>query len=269
VHPEYLLKIAYVAHRAKGKAIDVDMYQRMVKKGRLKKIAEYISEDGIFPTNIVVNIRNKKYVRFDVGNQEGDPSCARFGWLTMLPTYGCAWIIDGQHRLFAYSGHERANKTYLNVLAFESLSSSQQARMFVDINSEQKNVKRALLVELDADLKWDASDENDRIQAIISKVGIALDSDIDSVLRNRILLADAKRTDIRCISLTSVYSALDRNGFFIRSRKKDVIDRGPLWRDDGKACLKRSLVVIKDWFSTVVSRVFRTYAFEVAVPLAR
>ena len=38
VSPEYLLKIAYVSHRAKGKASDIHTYQRMIAKSRLKKI---------------------------------------------------------------------------------------------------------------------------------------------------------------------------------------------------------------------------------------
>jgi hypothetical protein len=36
ISPEYLLKISYVSHRAKGKAFDIDTYQRMLKKSRLK-----------------------------------------------------------------------------------------------------------------------------------------------------------------------------------------------------------------------------------------
>jgi hypothetical protein len=37
ISPEYLLKIAYVSHRAKGKATDVNTYQRMIKRTRLVK----------------------------------------------------------------------------------------------------------------------------------------------------------------------------------------------------------------------------------------
>jgi len=151
IRPDYLLKIGYVAHRMKGKAIDVDMYQRMISRARLKKIATFITEGGNFPTNIVINVRDRKFVEFKRGEQETQDDGALFGWLTLRPAYGCAWIIDGQHRLFAYSGHEMATKAHLNVLAYEALSSSDQAQMFVDINSEQRKVKRSLLVELDAD----------------------------------------------------------------------------------------------------------------------
>jgi DNA sulfur modification protein DndB len=50
VSPEYLLKIAFVSHRAKGKPSDIDAYQRLLKKSRLNSIREYIAEGGIFPT---------------------------------------------------------------------------------------------------------------------------------------------------------------------------------------------------------------------------
>src|SRR5206468_744556 len=40
VSPSYLLKIAFVSHRAKGKASDIDTYQRMIRKSRLNKIRD-------------------------------------------------------------------------------------------------------------------------------------------------------------------------------------------------------------------------------------
>src|SRR6185436_9809752 len=64
ISPEYLLKIAYVSHRSKGKASDVHTYQRMLSRSRLNKIRKYISDDGIFPTNIVVNMESKR-IRFE------------------------------------------------------------------------------------------------------------------------------------------------------------------------------------------------------------
>lgn len=139
ISPEYLLKISYVSHRARGKATDIHTYQRMLSKYRLKSIKRYISEDGIFPTNIVVNLENKR-LRFERIHQETDPKIRRgsgvLGWLDIRPAYKSAWIIDGQHRLFAYSGHELAPRSLLSVLAFEGLSPSEQAKLFIDINAE-------------------------------------------------------------------------------------------------------------------------------------
>ncbi len=80
------------------------------------------------------------------------------GWLDIRCAYKSAWIIDGQHRLFAYSGHVQAAKARLSVLAFEKLPSSTQAQLFVDINAEQKSVKQSLLQELYAGLHENATE---------------------------------------------------------------------------------------------------------------
>src|SRR3972149_3466834 len=111
VSPEYLLKIAYVSHRAKGKASDVDTYQRMIKKSRLRKIREYITNDGIFPTNIVVNLKADCFDFQRAKQEDASATDATFGWLRLKPSYQSAWIIDGQHRLFAYAGHVRSSKS--------------------------------------------------------------------------------------------------------------------------------------------------------------
>jgi DNA sulfur modification protein DndB len=251
IKPSYLLKVAYVAHRAKGKAIDLDAYQRMISKSRLAKIAEYIGAGGMFPTNIVINFENPKHVRFDRGKQEGGDESGVFGWLTFSPAYGSAWIIDGQHRLFAFSGHSKAESSFLSVLAFEGLSASHQAKLFVDINSEQRTVKRSLLVELDATLKWEDEDIEKRVDAIISKAGMALDEQLDSPLKDRVLLADVRRTDTRCVSLTALASALDKPGIFIVRKQRGFTEFGPLWRDNTSECLKRTVHVARGWLGPI------------------
>ncbi|MDY6864959.1 MAG: DGQHR domain-containing protein, partial [Halobacteriota archaeon] len=66
MEPEKLLKIAYIAHRGKTSGASIETYQRMARKSRLKKIAEYIHEkEGIFPTSIVINIETNRPLRFD------------------------------------------------------------------------------------------------------------------------------------------------------------------------------------------------------------
>lgn len=253
ISPEYLLKISYVSHRSKGKASDVHTYQRMVAKSRLKKIREYISDQGVFPTNIVINL-DKECINFEKTHQnnssEEQELSGTLGWLDIKPTYKSAWIIDGQHRLFAYSGHERAKSSHLSVLAFEGIPPSIQAQLFVDINAKQKSVKASLLQELFAELNWDSDSASDRVQAIISKAVQVLDSDRESPLFNRILNADSVKDSYRCISLTSVFSALSKGNFYIvRENKGDVIEYGPLWAGNNDATLRRTVAVLKFWFT--------------------
>lgn len=255
ISPAYLLKIAYVSHRSKGKGADIDTYQRMVKKSRLDRIREYISGGGIFPTNIVINL-DKKRLEFhrisqDTTNEYGDKK-GIFGWLTIRPSYKSAWIIDGQHRLYAYSGHEKAEKDVLPVLAFEDLKPSQQANLFVEINSKQKAVRKSLLDELFAELKWDSDDPKDRVAAIISKTYQYLNIDPESALYGKIMPVDVTKDTIRCISLTSLCSATEKCNFYIHKTRRDhILECGSFWQGDSEATLKRTVYMINNWLNLV------------------
>jgi len=253
ISPEYLLKISYVSHRAKGKASDVTTYQRMLRKSRLKKIRDYITDDGIFPTNVVVNME-KNRLQFDRIHQESDadPDAGILGWLTIRPAYRSAWIIDGQHRLFAYSGHPKAPKSRLAVLAFEGLSPSKQAELFVDINAKQKSVKRSLLEELYSELNRDSESPVDRASAIVSRAILDLDTDMESPFYKRIQKSDDTKDPTRCISLTSIFSALDKGKFLIaREKQHQVVEFGPLWAVANDKTLRRTTFVLKKWFLVI------------------
>lgn len=256
VSPEYLLKIAYVSHRARGQDSDLAAYQRMVSRTRLRKIAKYISEsDSIFPTNIVVNLDGAQRVQFDRGKQEEDAEFGVFGWLTLRPSYRSAWIIDGQHRLFAYSGHPLAFSSRLLVLAFDGLPGHVQQKLFIDINAEQKSVKKSLLQELYADLHKNSDDPAKRVRAIISDVIQAINLDPDSPLYDRVQLADSLRTPTRCISLNSIFSSLDRGSMFYGSiQNMAVINPGPLWGRDEASTRQRTIEILNGWFGIVRSK---------------
>lgn len=251
ISPEYLLKISYVSHRAKGKASDVNTYQRMIQKSRLKKIRSYITDNGVFPTNIVINLDKKP--NFERREQETEQESGVMGWLDLRSTYKSAWIIDGQHRLFAYSGHDRAAKARLAVVAFENLPPSNQAELFIDINAEQKSVKQSLLQELYAELHWNATDPAIRLRAIISKVTQSLNADPESPFFQRILSADDRKDAVRCISFTSIFRALEDSDLYIAPmRKAGIVEFGPLWGgDDNDITRKRTVYVLKNWFSAI------------------
>lgn len=255
INPEYLLKISYVSHRSKGKASDVNTYQRMVSKGRLATIKKYISDDGVFPTNIVLNIDKNRlnFERVKQANSKTDElDSGTLGWLDIKPAYKSAWIIDGQHRLYAYSGHEKANHSHLSVLAFEGLSASKQAQLFIDINAKQKSVKQSLLQELYAELHWDATDPTVRVRAIVSKAIQVLDTDRSSPFKGKIQTADSVRDTSRCVSITSIFGALEKSGFFVsREKKGAVVEFGALWAGDNESTLSRTVHVLNAWFEPI------------------
>jgi DNA sulfur modification protein DndB len=261
VAPEYLLKVAYVSHRT-PRGSDVATYQRMLARSRLKRIAEYINSgpDAMFPTNIVINLekpdkgKRGSGAHFEKARQEEGAQGATFGWLTLRPAYKSAWIIDGQHRLYAYSyaGPDAAAKGRLSVLAFAGLPGSIQQKLFVEINAEQKSVKRSLLQELYSDLHRGANDPRKRIQALISEAIQELDDDPDSPFFDRILRATSAKTEARCITLNSLFSALGRPGFFFSSVKDNtVVDPGPFWDKTDDAIVRRTTSTLNFWFAAI------------------
>ncbi|AGG07944.1 DGQHR domain-containing protein [Dehalococcoides mccartyi] len=254
VSPEYLLKIAYVSHRAKGKESDVKTYQRMISKRRLTSIREHIHDDkGIFPTNIVINLGSKPlFEQIQQKTNKDELEKGVLGWLDLKPTYKSAWIIDGQHRLYAYSGLQEAKKALLSVLAFEELPPSKQAELFIDINAKQKSVKSSLLQELYAELHWDADDPEVRIRAIISKAIQDISNDPECKLFQRIQTCDTNKDKNRCITLTSIFSTIERAQFYIQDKKHgDVSEYGPLWADTNDKILKRTEYILKKWFDVI------------------
>ena len=259
ISPEYLLKISYVSHRSKGKGSDIDTYQRMMKRSRLRKIHEFIEEHGTFPTNIVVNIDTKRlqfYKTKQEGDGAGDVESGVLGWLDIRPAYKSAWIIDGQHRLFGYSGSKSAAKARLAVLAFSGLKPSEQAGMFININSKQKSVKQSLLQELYSELHWDAEDPRMRVRAVISKAIQVLDSDKSSPFFGKIQTADSGRDEVRCISLTSIFGALEKSDLYIAHEKSgQVVEYGALWEPSNDATLKRTAFVLNAWFRSIETAV--------------
>lgn len=255
ISPEYLLKISYVSHRSKGKASDINTYQRMLAKARLKKIRDYISDDGIFPTNIILNFERGR-LNFEKIKQESDVDdldVGVLGWLDIKPAFKSAWVIDGQHRLFAYSGINKSIKSKLVVLAFEGLKPSKQAELFIDINAKQKSVKQSLLQELYAELHWDSDDPSIRISAIISKAIQDLNNDPEFSLYQRIQTTDGEKDQLRCITLTSLFGQIEKKGFFIIKEKgHSVLEYGPLWAgDENVDTLKRTTEILKGWINSV------------------
>ena len=160
IQPEKLFKIAYVNRREKSNPRDTkNTYQRMVDKKRIESIGKFIDEGNSFPNNIILSFDKNKNPIFERFKYEDNVGEIVYGLLKFPPYYGCAWVIDGQHRLYGYSKSKNASKHTVPVIAFESLSIKKQANLFVDINQEQKPVTKNLLWDLYPDIYYDSEDE--------------------------------------------------------------------------------------------------------------
>ena len=235
--PSELLKLAYISHKASREVDDIETYQRMLKPARLKDIAEYIDNGGQFPTNIVINIKTKKQkaLQFDKQMNVGN---ATVGTLILPASYSCAWVIDGQHRLYGYAHSKRSevadDKTVFPVLAYVNLPPKEEAQMFVDINCEQVRVQKNLLMEIYATLNWGSDSREEQIEAIRSRLALALDRSPSSPLYNRVITSASQKHGIRCLTTTSFSDGLRENKFFGETTRSGDFSPGPFWASYAK-----------------------------------
>ena len=146
--------------------------------------------------------------------------------------YGSAFVVDGQHRLFGYAHSHRAenkdDKTIFSVLAYENLDNQLEAQMFVDINSQQKQVAKGLLDELKAILHRDASDFTSRTAALVSKLVQDLNGQSGSKLYGRVRLTGDRFSATRCLSITQLADPMLKHRIFGEARKGGQEVPGPL-----------------------------------------
>lgn len=211
--PEQLLKIAYV-HRRGSKLQDAKnvalTYQRMLEPTKLKSISEYIdSQESLpFANSIIINFNEK--INFDLSSNRED---IKNGMLRLPRRYGSAWVIDGQHRLFGYAKSERRKNDLIPVIAFENISNSEQARLFVDINQNQKKVSANLLWDLKEDIYEGTTDKKLEKELIISKLGKKLASEIDSPLYKSVAVPSfPELSDNAPITLNTICSTIKSTG---------------------------------------------------------
>ncbi len=232
ISPHDLLRISYISHM-RGSNEDLGTYQRMVKPARLKSIGAFIDQGGTFPTNIVVNIK-RDGLRFDLKDKFGDTAT---GMLELPGQYGCAWVVDGQHRLYgyAYAGRDaEEDRSVVSVLAYENLPASAEIKMFVDINTQQVKVQSNLVKELISNLDIDDDDPRKRLEAICARAVLNMGTDKASPLKDRIFLTGSEKNNWKCLTLTSLVDGLKGNNLIGKVQRPSgrggvaVLQPGPL-----------------------------------------
>ena len=149
-------------------------FPRLLNKKRAKSIATYLDDEkGVIPSAIILSAQDNAKIRYDSKTQKiSFEKCAE----SML-------VIDGQHRLY---GLFDASNTYeIPVIIFEGLTSSEEVRLFIDINTTQKGVPSALIL----DIKSQAGTET-KLEERQRNLFDQLDS--DSVLSGYLLRNESK-----------------------------------------------------------------------------
>ena len=217
VKPSKLLPISYISHRGNQDKDDINAFQRLVSKSRLKGITDYIDKsNGFFPNSLLINIdsRGKGSSFQSLMKSDG----VEFGTLTLPGYYKTAWIIDGQHRLLSFADTDKKDTLQVPVVAFHDMPESDQANMFVTINNKQKKVSQNVIIELNATLKWGSPKPAEMLEAMHARTMMLLNTDPDSPLKNKIVLTgeNKKRKPFTTNTLVTAIKKLNPYGKVIK-----------------------------------------------------
>lgn len=245
IEPGKLLKMGYVLHRNKANINMMPTYQRLIKKQRLKEIKTFIDEKkGYFPNSIVISIdtnSNKKDLQFDRANTQVQSTISDIGILHLPRKYRSAYIIDGQHRLYGYADSMYKDKNTVPVVAFINLDRSEQVRIFMEINENQKAVSKNLRLTLNSDLLWTSSFYTDQQKAMFSRIAITLGEDRKSSLFDKVSIGEDKKI----ITSEAIVNALNKTNFFGKVTKNKIEKLGTFFKgniDDGYSSLSTFLL---------------------------
>lgn len=112
-------------------------FQRLLSEKRAKEIAKYLDENkGVIPSALIVSAQPCAKMEFDDTNNRIK--------IERLPK--SLLVLDGQHRLYGM-GMSR-NNYEIPVVIFDNLNTQDEIRQFIDINTTQKGVKTALILDI-------------------------------------------------------------------------------------------------------------------------
>lgn len=232
IEPDRLLQIGYILHHHSANDNLMPAYQRLIKKSRLVKIREFVEGGGYFANSLIISIdtgTEKKGLKFVPNGQGIDGCLSTIGVLHLPARYCSAYIIDGQHRLYAYSGSELSKKQTVPVVAFENLDKHEQLQLFMDINENQKSVPKTLRATLNADMLWNSPNMYDQRLAIASKIPQLLEGDKKSALYGRIVVGENETQKARQVTITAIQVALQKSGLLdVYSRSGELLQSGSL-----------------------------------------
>jgi len=220
IEPSLLLKMGFILHRTKANESEFPTYQRLLVPSRLKGITKFIDDGGYFPNSIILNFNTKKHrVQFEANSKENDSiSCS--GTLKIPNSYGIAYIIDGQHRVYGYANSIYRDNNTIPVVAFLNLDTIEQLEMFMDINENQKAVSPSLKLDLAEDLNWDSERADSRLLALKSSITKKMANTESSPLYNRISVGEDKAL----LTFKPFMSALNNSGLLPSARGNKYIE---------------------------------------------
>ena len=143
--------------------------QRKLQLDRINSIRNYLEDNVInfFPNSVILSLitdeNNIEVVKYLEDNETGELE---------IPNNSNYNIIDGQHRLAGiFSSNENIIKDFdIPVILLIDISVSNAVKLFLDINSNQKQVNKSVVYDLYEDLEENEINEIKKIHIICQKL---------------------------------------------------------------------------------------------------
>lgn len=169
-------------------------FQRLLSEKRAKEIAKYLDNNkGVIPSAIIVSAQPIAKIEFDESSNK----------LRLERAQNSLLVLDGQHRLY---GMKSAQRDYdIPVVIFTELTTQEEIRQFIAINTTQKGVPTALIL----DIKGPAGTETkieERQRDLFDKLNK------DSVLAGEMLPNESKAGKISRTSFNSATKSIYESG---------------------------------------------------------
>lgn len=207
-----LLQINYVASR--GQSTEQGAVQRILNKRRISLIKDFVLKGNTFINTFILNwtdSENLPKIKKDSLN---------------IPLQGRrAQILDGQHRIAglqeAVNVKSEIGEDVVLVSLCIGLNTSQAAKIFLNINSEQKPVPRSLIYDLFGET------EDDREHAVIRSTDIIdfLNTDEESPFYKKVKYPGAPRISGSIdlgIMVNAMKPHLEKDGVFKRLNLREI-----------------------------------------------
>lgn len=180
-------------------------FQRQLSEKRADDIANYIRNGGTIPSSIILSAQEGANLKYSSSKRS----------VSITPTSGAFLILDGQHRVYGFRKLLSDGVKYrIPVIIFNELSSIDEARIFIDINTLQKPVPTELLLDIKR-----LADRETAGEALLDELFTLFETKPNSYLKGKLSRIDKKKGKI---SKVTFYSSM---GVIVRSFEITSVDR--------------------------------------------
>lgn len=162
-------------------------FQRVLDEKRAVEIAHYMDAGfGTIPTSIILSAQPEAEMRYSSKTQV----------LSFRKHPRAFLILDGQHRVFGFA--LARTKVRVPVVIYNGLSRSEEARLFIDINTKQRPVPNELLLDISRMAQTESSG-----QALMRDIFDLFESRNDSALFGLMSPAARQRGKISRVTMNA------------------------------------------------------------------